>query len=195
MAMPFTTHTVVRSASLSPEAVPARIDCPEPGDSASGTKPRIALCTGCYEGRSDYMLYLPRRKCPRCEDCAQAHLKSACFCGDDAIAPRLEGKAMWFACEKHQYFTFHPGKWKPLPLTREEKRGMRRERLQRRMLKLRRGVLATAFLASVYFIILRTPLRERYDFDILDVADNAFVAASQLLTGVLKIGMEIAHAL
>ncbi|MCB2204445.1 hypothetical protein KQI65_06815 [bacterium] len=203
MAMPFTHHTVARSTvELQPAAGQHQ------HISASSTfvgngedKPRISLCTGCYEGRGDHTLYLPRRKARRCEACADEHPNDTCFlakcvfCGEDAIVARREGKSMWYACEKHEFFTFQADKWKPLPLNREEKRTIRRQRIMRRMSHLRRGAITLSAVSLLYFFLLRTPLREHYDFDLIDYASTLWSGVSGLFDSFVQLGTTIAQSL
>jgi len=203
MAMPFTHHTVKRSSVGSPAPSVDSDACSSPKRYTGGEdgKPRIALCTNCYEGRGDLLLYLPRRKCKRCTNCAEEHMRAPCFlakcvfCGESAVAPRLEGNAMWYACEKHRYFTFHPEKWKPLPLSMEEKASIRRYKTARLLAHSRRLFLSVAFMATLYFVFLRGPLRRNYGFDAIDFLSPAWSMLSEAFTGIMRIGMDVAQAL
>jgi len=203
MAMPFTHHTVKRSSVRSSQGTADRSHCPEPEKTVVGRdgQERFTLCTGCYEGRSEYLLFLPRRKCRRCAGCADEHLSSSCFltkcvfCGEDAIAPRREGRALWFACEKHQYFTFQADKWKPLPLSAEERRSIRRQKLRYHANSIRRAFIGLSAVFLLYFLFLRAPLRQHYDFDIVEYADTLWGGATDLVNNVLRFGMDIAQGL
>lgn len=200
--MPFAQHIVARTSLRASSAQEYSAHRLSPGTTGDGDEDaRISLCRGCYEGRGDHTLYLPRRKARRCAACADAHETDTCFlakcvfCGEDAIAPRRDGTALWFACEKHQYFTFHPGKWKPLPLSHEEKRSMRRRKFRRLAGSLRRSVIGLATVAVFYFLFFRATLRDRYDFDVIDLADSLWRGAAEFFASIVRFGANIAQGL
>ncbi|MDT8322506.1 MAG: hypothetical protein RRA94_00235 [Bacteroidota bacterium] len=201
--MSFTHHIMARTSaavSTASDDVPYHSSTASVGD-REDTDARISLCRGCYEGRGDHTLYLPRRKARRCGNCADAHERDSCFlakcvfCGEDAILPRREGTAMWFACDKHRYFTLHPEKWKPLPLSAEENRAIRRQKLRRLSDSLRRAFFGLSAVTVLYFLFFRATLRERYDFDVVDTASSLWSGTAEFFTGVLRFGMEIAQGL
>ncbi len=201
--MSFTHHIMARTSVRDSVASGHSAHHTAPGVSGDGSESddRISLCRGCYEGRGDHTLYLPRRKARRCAQCADRHESDTCFlakcvfCGEDAIAPRRDGLILWFACEKHQYFSFHPDKWKPLPLSRDEKRAIHIQKLRRAAGSLRRALLGFSAIAILYFLFFRATLRDRYDFDVIDMADSAWSGVADFFSSIIRIGTDIAQGL
>lgn len=201
--MPLSHHTMARTSVRDAVAPGNSAFLPAsdfPGD-GNDTESRISLCRGCYEGRGDHTLYLPRRKARRCARCADEHESDTCFlakcvfCGEDAIAPRREGTILWFACEKHRYFTFQPDKWKPLPLTRAEKRAINLQKLRHITGSLRRAFLGLSAVTLLYFLFFRATLRDRYDFDVIEMADSAWNGVADFFSSIIRLGTDIAQQL